>query len=217
MTPDLLLNPHSLPGRMTIGHMIEMFVGKSASLSGVTADGTPFSTNGTDIINHYGSLLEQNGFDKFGDEWLYDGRTGRKFAAKIFTGVIYYNKLVQMVSLKIQVRGRGPMQILTHQPTEGKPRKGGLRFGEMERDALVGHGASLLLKERMLDQSDKTTIWVCKDCGDLGYHDNIKNVPICLTCGGTNLKELEISYGFKVLLDEIKSLHILPRINLKSE
>lgn len=87
----------------------------------------------------------------------------------------------------------------------------------MERDALVGHGASLLLKERMLDQSDKTTIWACADCGDIGYHDNIKNVSVCMTCGGNNLKELEISYGFKVLLDEIKSLHILPRIRLKSE
>ncbi len=217
IVPDLLLNPHSLPGRMTFGHMLEMMVGKAASLDGNTADGTPFSTNGTEVIDSYGAILEKNGFDKFGDEWLYDGRTGKKFAAKVFTGVVYYNKLHQMVSLKLQVRGRGPMQILTHQPTEGKPRKGGLRFGEMERDALVGHGASLLLKERMLDQSDKTTIWVCKDCGDIGYHDNIKNVPVCMTCGGNNLKELEISYGFKVLLDEIKSLHILPRIRLKSE
>ena len=215
--PDLLLNPHSLPGRMTIGHMIEMFVGKASSLQGGTADGTAFSTNGTELMDEYGKVLEDNGFDKFGDEWLYDGRTGKRFAAKVFTGVIYYNKLVQMVSLKLQVRGRGPMQILTHQPTEGKPRKGGLRFGEMERDALVGHGASLLLKERMLDQSDKTTIWVCSECGDLGYHDNMKNVPVCLTCGSTALKEVEISYGFKVLFDEIKSLHILPRIKLKSE
>ncbi len=217
IVPDLLLNPHSLPGRMTLGHMLEMMVGKAAALEAQGADGTPFSTNGTETIDHYGAILEKNGFDKFGDEWLYDGRTGKRFAAKVFTGVVYYNKLHQMVSLKLQVRGRGPMQILTHQPTEGKPRKGGLRFGEMERDALVGHGASLLLKERMLDQSDKTTIWACADCGDIGYHDNIKNVSVCMTCGGNNLKELEISYGFKVLLDEIKSLHILPRIRLKSE
>ncbi len=217
IVPDLLLNPHSLPGRMTVGHMLEMFVGKSASLSGSMVDGTPFSTNGTEMLEKYGKQLESAGLDKFGDEWLYDGRTGKRFAAKIFTGVVYYNKLVQMVSLKLQVRGRGPMQILTHQPTEGKPRKGGLRFGEMERDALVAHGASLLLKERMLDQSDKTSIWVCSECGDIGYYDNIKNTPVCLTCGSTALRELEISYGFKVLLDEVKSLHILPRIRLKSE
>lgn len=217
IVPDLLLNPHSLPGRMTLGHMLEMLTGKAVSLDGRMVDGTPFSTNGTELIDEYGAVLEKNGFDRFGDEWFYDGRTGKRFAAKIFTGVVYYNKLHQMVSLKLQVRGRGPMQILTHQPTEGKPRKGGLKFGEMERDALVGHGASLLLKERMLDQSDKTTILVCKDCGDIGYHDNIKNANVCLTCGSSSLKEVEISYGFKVLLDEIKSLHILPRIRLKNE
>ena len=109
------------------------------------------------------------------------------------------------------------MQILTHQPTEGKPRRGGLRFGEMERDALVGHGASLLLKERMLDQSDKAELWVCSQCGDIGYFDYIKNSPICLTCGSHDLMMIEISYAFKLLLDEIKTMHILPRIKLKSE
>ena len=217
IVPDLLLNPHSLPGRMTMGHMLEMLVCKAASLNGVTVDGTPFSTNGTELVAQYGKILEENGFDKFGDETMYDGRTGTKFQAKIFAGVVYYNKLTQMASLKIQVRGRGPVQILTHQPTEGKPRKGGLRFGEMERDSLVGYGASLLLKERMLDQSDKTDIWVCSECGDTGYFDNMKNIPVCLSCGGSSLKQVEISYAFKILLDEIKSLHIMPRIKFKNE
>src|SRR5208283_1910965 len=150
--PDLLLNPHSLPGRMTLGHMLEMLGAKAGSLDGTHIDGTPFSKRGHARIDEYGAVLSRYGFDKFGDEELYDGRTGRKFDAKIFTGVVYYNKLLHMVSLKLQVRSRGPVQILTHQPTEGKPRKGGLKFGEMERDALVGYGASLSLKERMLDQ-----------------------------------------------------------------
>jgi len=217
IVPDLLLNPHGLPSRMTFGHMLEMLGGKVGSLKGKHFDGTPFATNGKALVDEYGSILEEHGFEKFGDETLYDGRTGRKFNSKIFTGVIYYNRLMHMVSLKLQVRSRGPVQILTHQPTEGKPRRGGLKFGEMERDALVAHGASLLLKERMLDQSDKAEIWVCKNCGDVGYYDYIKNVPVCQTCGGNELEMVEISYAFKLLFDEIKSLHILPRIRFKNE
>ncbi|HUC38542.1 MAG TPA: hypothetical protein VL944_00230 [Candidatus Acidoferrum sp.] len=217
IVPDLLLNPHSLPGRMTLGHMLEMLGAKAGSLAGTHVDGTPFSKRGRERIDEFGAQLEKYGFDKFGDEELYDGRTGRKFGAKIFTGVVYYNKLLHMVSLKLQVRSRGPVQILTHQPTEGKPRKGGLKFGEMERDALVGHGASLSLKERMLDQSDKAEIWICKNDGDVGYYDYIKNVPVCPLDKGNNLERVEISYAFKLLLDEIKSMHILPRVMLKSE
>ncbi len=217
IVPDLLLNPHSLPGRMTLGHMLEMLGAKAGSLSGNHIDGTAFSKRGRERIDEYGASLEKYGFDKFGDEDLYDGRTGRKFGAKIFTGVVYYNKLLHMVSLKLQVRSRGPVQILTHQPTEGKPRRGGLKFGEMERDALVGHGASLSLKERMLDQSDKAEIWICRNDGDVGYYDYIKNVPVCPLDKGNNLERVEISYAFKLLLDEIKSMHILPRVMLKSE
>jgi DNA-directed RNA polymerase subunit B' len=215
--PDLLLNPHSLPGRMTFGHMIETIAGKAGALSGTHFDGTAFSVNGKERVDMYGSILEKYGYDKFGDEVLYDGRTGKQFNAKIFTGVVYFNRLWHMVSLKLQVRSRGPVQILTHQPTEGKPRRGGLKFGEMERDALVGHGASLLLKDRMLEQSDKADIWICKDCGDVGYFDFVKNVPVCSNDGGNNLEKVEISYAFKLLLDEVKSMHILPRIKLKSE
>ncbi len=217
IVPDLLLNPHSLPGRMTMGHMLEMLGAKAGSLQGTYIDGTPFSKKGIERIEEYGQVLERYGFDRFGDEELYDGRSGRKFNAKVFTGVVYYNKLLHMVSLKLQVRSRGPVQILTHQPTEGKPRRGGLKFGEMERDALVGHGASLSLKERMLDQSDKAEIWICKNDGDVGYYDYIKNVPVCQLCRGNNLERVEISYAFKLLLDEIKSMHILPRMLLKSE
>ncbi len=217
LIPDLILNPHSLPGRMTMGHMLETLAGKTASLKGTRMDGTAFSNNGRNLIDEYGEALGEHGFDKFGDEELYDGRTGKKFNAKIFTGVVYFNRLIHMVSLRIQARSRGPVQILTHQPTEGKNRRGGIRFGEMERDALVGHGASLLIKERMLDQSDKMELWVCKTCGDIGYYDYIKNVPMCAMCGsGSNMEKVEMSYAFKLLLYEIKSMHILARINLKS-
>ena len=217
IVPDVLLNPLSLPSRMTFGHMLETLAAKAGAIGGRQYDGTAFSKSGKERVDEYGQVLEKYGLQKFGDEYLYDGRTGKRYEAMTFTGIVYFNRLLHMVSNKLQVRSRGPVQILTRQPTEGKPRKGGLRFGEMERDALVGHGASLLLKERMLDQSDKADIWICKECGDVGYYDYIKDVPVCPLDGGNNLEKVEISYAFKLLLDEIKSLHILPRVRMKSE
>ncbi len=215
VTPDILVNPHSIPTRLTFGHLLEQIAGKAGAVSGEMVDGTAFTEKGVDRIAQYGDMLEKRGFDRTGDEVLYDGMTGRPFKAKVFTGVTYYNRLYHMVSNKMQVRSRGPVQILTHQPTEGKARQGGLRFGEMERDVLVGYGASLLLKERLLDQSDKSTVLVCENCGNIGYYDYVKRTRVCPICGGNDLKELEISYAFKLLLDEIKSMHIFPKIKLK--
>ncbi len=216
LVPDMLLSPFSLPSRMTFGHMLEMLAGKAGSLHGTRIDGTPFSESGKERADAYGAILEASGFERFGDEVLYDGRTGKSFKSKIFTGVVYYNRLWHMVSLKLQVRSRGPIQILTHQPTEGKPRHGGIKFGEMEREALVGHGASLLLKDRMLEQSDKTTIWVCRHCGNIGYYDYVRGVAVCPACDTNDLELVETSYAFKLLLDEIKSMHILTKVYMKS-
>ncbi|MDE1823937.1 MAG: DNA-directed RNA polymerase subunit B [Candidatus Micrarchaeota archaeon] len=214
IVPDLLLNPHSIPTRLTFGHLLEMLAGKAAALNGAPLDGTAFTDKGTDRLEQYGKILNNYGFDQNGNEVLYDGITGMPFKAQVFTGVVYYNRLYHMVSNKIQVRSRGKVQILTHQPTEGKARQGALRFGEMERDALIGYGASLLLKERLLDQSDKTEVLICKECGSFGYYDHIKKVNVCPLCKSNSFSEVEISYAFKVLLDEIKSLHILPSVKL---
>ncbi len=214
IVPDLLLNPHSIPTRLTFGHLMEMLAGKASAITGEPVDGTAFVKDGKKRIGEYSKTLSDNGFNEHGEENLYDGITGARFKAKIFTGVVYYNRLYHMVSNKIQVRSRGKVQILTHQPTEGKARQGALRFGEMERDALIGHGASLLLKERMLDQSDKTTVLICKRCGSMGYFDHIRKIAVCPMCNSAPMAEVEISYAFKVLLDEIRSLHILPSIKL---
>ncbi|MDE1854970.1 MAG: DNA-directed RNA polymerase subunit B [Candidatus Micrarchaeota archaeon] len=215
VVPDLMLNPHGIPGRMTFGHLLETLGAKAAAMKGAKTDGTAFSQKGSERLEDYAKILEAHGFDKYGEEVMYDGVTGRPFKAKLFQGIVYYNRLHHMVSNKMQVRSRGTVQILTHQPTEGKARLGGLRFGEMERDVLVAYGASLLLKERMLDQSDKATVLICKECGSIGYRDYAKRVDVCPLCNSNKLAEVEISYAFKLLLDEIKSLHIRPQVGME--
>jgi DNA-directed RNA polymerase subunit B' len=212
IVPDLILNPHAIPGRMTAGHMLEMLAGKAGSLDGTTKDGTAFS--GEKQVDFEKALLSM-GFAPSGQEVLYDGSTGKPIMAKIFMGVVYYQRLHHLVSLKMHARSRGPVQMLTHQPTEGRAREGGLRLGEMERDCFIGYGSALLLRERMIDSSDKTTELVCQNCGALGVFDKVKKVRYCPLCESGDVEDVEMSYAFKLLLDEMKSLHIWPKIALK--
>jgi DNA-directed RNA polymerase subunit B' len=214
IVPDLIINPHAIPSRMTIGHLLEMLGGKAACYSGKLIDATAF---GGDTEEDIRKTMRQFGLEEYGEEILHDGFSGQAIRAKIFIGVIYYQKLHHLVSNKMHVRSRGPVQLLTHQPTEGRSREGGLRFGEMERDCLIGYGASMLIRERLLEESDKTTELVCEKCGSIAVHDHVKNRQYCPLCDSTVLSNVEMSYAFKLLLDEIKSIGIFPRLLIRDK
>jgi DNA-directed RNA polymerase subunit B len=212
MKPDLMFNPHGIPSRMTVGYLIELLAGKAAASTGRIVDATAFSGMGVDELE---SMLKEMGFRFDGKETMYDGVTGKKMQAKIYIGTMYYLKLKYMVSNKIHARASGKVALLTRQPTEGRSRGGALRLGEMEQQALVGHGASLLLKERY--DSDKTTLWVATQSGHLAVRDRIRNKTYCPVTGSTDVEPIEVSYAFKLLIDELLALHIITTFDLKNK
>jgi DNA-directed RNA polymerase subunit B len=213
--PDIIMNPHAYPSRMTVGQFIESIAGKAAAIRGEIVDGTPFSNEDPKTLQQH---LIDFGLQPGGREILYDGMSGKMFETEIFLGVAFYQKLHHMVVDKIHARARGQVQMLTRQPTEGRARGGGLRFGEMERDCLVGHGAAMLLKDRLLEESDAYTIYVCERCGRQGYYDIRQRKYTCPTCETkSDIEPVTVSYAFKLLLQEMQSLCLSPSLVLAKE
>ncbi len=213
IVPDLIFSPHGIPSRMTVSHLIEMIGGKAGALSGRYIDGTMFDSEPEKGLRE--QLIEL-GFREDGTETMYNGRTGEQFSVNIFIGNLYYLKLKHMVSNKIHARARGPIQLLTRQPTEGRAKEGGLRLGEMEKDTFVAHGASLLLKERF--DSDRTVVPICSKCGLVAVDDKFKDRSYCPVCGETvKVNYVEMSFAFKLLVDEFRSLCVNPKLMLKDK
>ncbi|PYH77719.1 beta and beta-prime subunits of DNA dependent RNA-polymerase [Aspergillus uvarum CBS 121591] len=164
--PDLIINPHAFPSRMTIAQMVESMAGKAGALHGHPQDCTPFQfSEENTAVDYFGQQLRKAGYNYFGNEPLYSGITGKEFAADIFIGVVHYQRLRHMVNDKFQVRTTGPVNNLTGQPVKGRAKGGGIRVGEMERDSLIAHGAAFLLQDRLMNCSDSTRSWICRDCG----------------------------------------------------
>ena len=210
--PDVLFNPHGLPSRMTVGYLLELLAGKVACVGGKVIDSTPFSGESKSELE---KQLKNLGFRFDGKETMYHPVTGKKLTARIFVGDLYYLKLRYMVGNKIHGRSSGKIALLTRQPVEGRSRGGALRLGEMEQQALVAHGSSLLLKERY--DSDKVVLNICTECGGIAIDDTIRNRIICPLCHSEEVEPIEVSYAFKLLIEELQGLHIQTKFNLKNK
>jgi len=213
ITPDIIFSPHGIPSRMTISHLLEMLAGKVGALKGIQIDSTTFDVYPEEKLREE---LKSFGFRDNGTEVMYNGITGERYEVTIYIGDIYYLKLEHMVANKLHARAYGRVQLLTRQPVEGRGKGGGLRLGEMEKDCFVAHGASLLLKERF--DSDKTILPISEKSGLVAIHDVRKGKYICPIYGeNVEVNEIEMSYAFKLLLDELKALCLYPKLKLKSK
>ena len=209
--PDIIINPHAIPSRMTIGQLLECIMGKAGCAIGALGDATPF----TDCnVTSLGNVLESCGMERHGNEILYNGRTGEQIHTEIFMGPTFYQRLKHMIVDKTHSRGsNGPVTLLTRQPAEGRSKSGGLRLGEMEVHALVSHAASGFLKERLMDSSDNYRVFVCRKCGLIAVANPEKNLYKCSTCKtNAEFAQVRIPYACKLLFQELETLSIAPRL-----
>ena len=208
--PDIIINPHAIPSRMTIGHLKETLLGKTLLSLGLFGDGTAF---GDFHIKDIAKELLNVGYEANGNELMYNGLTGEQFEVSTFLGPVFYQRLKHMVNDKTHSRSIGPMVNLTRQPAEGRSRDGGLRFGEMERDCMISHGAARFTKERLYDVSDKYEVYVCKKCGLTASYNEEQHIHLCRTCDNmTDFALVKIPYACKLMMQELTTMNVSPRI-----
>jgi DNA-directed RNA polymerase II subunit RPB2 len=219
ITPDIIVNPHAIPSRMTIGHLIECLNSKKVVLKDridpKDYDATPFTNDFS--IDSISNQLHELGYQRHGNEVMFNGFTGKKEDILIFIGPTFYQKLKHMVADKMYSRRIGKYDILTRQPPEGRSRNGGLRFGEMERDCMISHGASLFLKERLFEVSDKYSVKVCGRCGLIGEIESYEDGRLgCRICNQSDkIADVSLPYCCKLLFQELMAMHIKPIMKLK--
>ena len=201
IVPDMIMNPHAIPSRMTIAQNLEQLLGKTAALSGAIGDGTSFMNDGSPQ-EAIGGILEQMGYEKYGNEVMYNGATGEQIQAAIFIGPVYGMRLKHMVEDKWQARGQGRKEVRTHQPTGGRGAQGGLKIGEMDRDAIIAHAGMSFVKESFMERSDGTKMPICVACGTIPIFNPKLNIAICSMCDGP----------VRYMGDSVHNLEILPPI-----
>jgi DNA-directed RNA polymerase II subunit RPB2 len=209
ISPDLIVNANCLPSRMTINMLLEMLTCKAGCFSGKIQDATTFDHDGYEVAKVMGNKLVEAGYERMGTEIMYNGQTGMPFKAKIFIAPVYYQRLKHLVASKIHARGFGNVQLLSRQPTVGRSKDGGLRFGEMEKDCAIAHGISAFLKERLFDLSDPYQLDICPECGTM-----VNSSEGCMMCGHDITTKVNMPYACKLLFQELQAMGV--KINLKS-
>jgi DNA-directed RNA polymerase II subunit RPB2 len=211
IVPDIIINPHCIPSRMTIAQLMETLMSKLGCMAGCLGDGSPFGETTVDDLA--GMLRDRYGMEPYGNEIMYNGYTGRQMETSIFIGPCYYQRLRHCSADKMHSRASGPLVMLTRQPAEGRAREGGLRFGEMERDCVVAHGMAEFTKERLMECSDSFSCYTCKDCGLLAVANPEQSIWACHGCGNTtNFSHIHIPYATKLLLQELETMGIGSRL-----
>lgn len=218
LRPDVIINPHAIPSRMTIAQLKETLLGKVLLDLGMFGDGTSF---GNLEVKDIARELQRIGYESYGNEVMYNGLTGEQLETSIFIGPVFYQRLKHMVNDKQHSRSIGPMVNLTRQPAEGRSKQGGFRIGEMERDVMIAHGAARLCRERLYDVSDKYSVHVCKKCGiTAAYNDGDQrkiysdfSIHLCKMCGNnTDFAKVDIPYAFKLMSQELQTINVVPRL-----